>query len=156
MAEATRLTTDNLPPQQAALAWHDWMATLFDGLESDLYGDTGFDGHLLTAWAGDVLLTQLEANRHRVIRRPRTARAGAQHYLKIVAPWQGQALVQQHGRQAAVQPGGWAIYDTTGSYEVANPQRSRHLIVMVPTSQLTERGLHLPTLMGRVVGGHAD
>lgn len=41
MAEATRLTTDNLPPQQAALAWRDWMATLFDGLESDLYGDTG-------------------------------------------------------------------------------------------------------------------
>ena len=155
MAEATRLTTDNMPPQQAALAWRDWMATLFDGLESDLYGDTGFDGHLHTAWAGDVVLTQLEANRHRVIRRPRTARAGAQRHLKIVAPWQGQALVQQHGRQAAVQPGGWAIYDTTGSYEVANPQRSRHLIVRVPTNQLAERGLHLPTLMGRVVGGHA-
>ena len=96
MAEATRLTTDNMPPQQAALAWRDWMATLFDGLESDLYGDTGFDGHLHTAWAGDVVLTQLEANRHRVIRRPRTARAGAQRHLKIVAPWQGQALVQQH------------------------------------------------------------
>ena len=155
MAEATRLTTDNMPPQQAALAWRDWMATLFDGLESDLYGDTGFDGHLHTAWAGDVVLTQLEANRHRVIRRPRTARAGAQRHLKIVTPWQGQALVQQHGRQAAVQPGGWAIYDTTGSYEVANPQRSRHLIVRVPTNQLAERGLHLPTLMGRVVGGHA-
>lgn len=155
MAEVTRLTTDNLPPQQAAWAWRDWMATLFDGLESDLYGDTGFDGHLHTACAGDVVLTQLEANRHRVIRRARTARVGAQRYLKIVAPWQGQALVQQHGRQAVVRPGGWAIYDTTGSYEVANPDRSHHLIVMVPTMQLAERGLHLPTLMGRVVGGHA-
>lgn len=155
MPAETRLTTDNLAPQDSARAWRDWMASLFDGLESDLYGDTGFDGHLHSAWAGDVVLTQLEANRHRVIRRPRAARASAQRYLKIVAPWHGQAVVQQHGRQALVQPGGWAIYDTSGSYEVANPQRIRHLIVMVPTHLLTQRGLHLPTLMGRTVGGAA-
>ena len=37
--------------ERAAL-WRDWMSKLFFGLESDLYGDTGFDGHVHTAHAG--------------------------------------------------------------------------------------------------------
>jgi AraC-like DNA-binding protein len=153
MAAGTVLTTDNMQPQEAALAWRHWMASLFDGLESDLYGANHFEGHLHTAHAGDVVLTRLDASRHRVLRSQRAARAGHARYLKIVAPWQGSALVQQHGRQALVRPGGWAIYDTSGSYEVANPERSRHLIVMLPQSQLAERGLRLESLMGRQVGG---
>lgn len=154
MPEATTLTTDEAPASERAALWRDWMARLFFGLESDLYGDTAFDGHVQTARAGDVVMTRLEANRHRVLRRPKVARASDASYLKIVAPWQGCAAVEQHGRQVWVRPGGWAIYDTTGSYEVGNPERAEHLIVMLPKEQLTERGLRLDPLMGRHVGGH--
>ena len=153
MASGLILSTDNLSPGERAPAWHDWMSKLFRGLDSDLYGDTTFDGHLFSSHAGQVVLTRLEANRHRVMRTPRLARASDTSYLKIVAPWQGCAAVEQAGRQAWVRPGGWAIYDTTGSYEVANPERSQHLIVMLPKEQLTERGLRLDALMGRQVGG---
>ena len=34
------------------------MACLFSGLDTDLYGDTCFDGHLSVAYAGDVMLTK--------------------------------------------------------------------------------------------------
>lgn len=153
MSDATTLTTDAAPPGERAALWRDWMARLFFGLESDLYGDKDFDGHVRTARAGDVVMTRLEASRHRVIRRPQAARHSEASHLKIVAPWQGIAAVEQHGRQAWVKPGGWAIYDTTGSYEVGNPERSEHLIVMLPKDQLTERGLRLDPLMGRHVGG---
>ena len=51
--------------------------------------------------------------------------------MKVVAPWRGSAGVQQLGRQAWVRPGGWAIYDTTSDYEVANPERVEHLIFEV-------------------------
>jgi len=122
-------------------------------LETDLYDAKLFDGQVSSARAGDVLLTKLEANRHRVIRSQQLARASEASYVKIVAPWQGNAAVEQHGRQAWVRPGGWAIYDTTGSYEVANPKRTQHLIVMLPKEQLVERGLRLDPLMGRHVGG---
>lgn len=147
------MSTDSVSPGERAHYWRDWIWQHFGGLESDLYGDTGFDGHMSTSRAGDVVMTKLEANRHRVVRTPRLAKASDTSYLKIVAPWQGTAAVEQHGRQAWVQPGGWAIYDTTGSYEVANPERSEHLIVMLPKDQLTERGLRLDPLMGRHVGG---
>lgn len=147
------MTTDAVAPGERAAAWRDWVWTHFGGLESDLYGDTGFDGHMSASEAGDVVLTKLEANRHRVLRTPRLARASDTSYLKIVAPWQGSAAVEQQGRQAWVNPGGWAIYDTTGSYEIANPERVEHLIVMLPKEQLAERGLRLEPLMARHVGG---
>lgn len=153
MTPSSVMSTDAVAPSERAPAWRDWIWKHFGGLESDLYGDTGFDGHLSASHAGDVVLTKLEANRHRVLRSPRLARAGDTSYLKIVAPWRGSAAVEQQGRQAWVRPGGWAIYDTTGSYEIANPERVEHLIVMLPKEQVAERGLQLAPLMARHVGG---
>jgi AraC-like DNA-binding protein len=153
MLNGQMFSTDELPEGERAGAWCDWMSKMFFGLESDLYGAERFDGQLSSARAGEVFLTKLEANRHRVLRSPRLARANEASYVKIIAPWQGNAAVEQHGRQAWVKPGGWAIYDTTGSYEVANPEHSQHLIVMLPKEQLAERGLRLDSLMGRHVGG---
>ena len=153
MMNSQMFSTDELPAAERAAAWCDWMSQLFCGLETDLYDAKLFDGQVSSARAGDVLLTKLEANRHRVIRSQQLARASEASYVKIVAPWQGNAAVEQHGRQAWVRPGGWAIYDTTGSYEVANPERTQHLIVMLPKEQLVERGLRLDPLMGRQVGG---
>lgn len=155
MTPSLLMSTDELPIKERQGAWTHWIWQHFGGLESDLYGDADFDGHMSSTRAGDVIFTKLEANRHRVIRSPKLARACESQYLKIVAPWRGSAAVEQHGRQAWVRPGGWAIYDTTGSYEIANPERVEHLIVMLPKEQLLERGLRLEPLMARHVGGAA-
>jgi AraC-like DNA-binding protein len=153
MTPSTVMSTDVVVPRERAALWREWIWSHFGGLQSDLYGDTNFDGHMAASRAGDVVLTKLEANRHRVLRSTSLARASNTNYLKIVAPWQGSAAVEQQGRQAWVRPGGWAIYDTTGSYEIANPERVEHLIVMLPKEQLAERGLRLEPLMARHVGG---
>jgi len=153
MTPSQSMSTDMFPSRERPLVWADWISGHFGGLDSDLYGDSSFDGRVLSNRAGDVVLTKLEANRHRVMRSSKMARTAENSYLKIVAPWQGSAAVEQHGRQAWVRPGGWAIYDTTGSYEVANPEQVEHLIVMLPKAHLLERGLRLEPLMARHVGG---
>lgn len=149
------LSTDGLPEKDTAPAWHDWMAQLFSGLNTDLYGDTRFDGHLNVAYAGDVMLTKLDAGRHRVIRDSHRLRDSEAAYLKIIAPWVGYAEVEQHGSKSLVSDGHWAIYDTSRPYVVANPQHTEHLIMMVPKQSIVERGLRLENLMGRTVGGSA-
>ncbi|KGH32364.1 MULTISPECIES: helix-turn-helix domain-containing protein [Comamonas] len=149
------LSTDGLPEKETAPAWQDWMAQLFSGLDTDLYGDTCFDGHLSVAYAGDVMLTKLDAGRHRVIRDSHRLRDSEAAYLKIVAPWSGHAEVQQYGSKACVSNGSWAIYDTSQPYVVANPQHTEHLIMMVPKQSIADRGLRLENLMGRSVGGSA-
>jgi AraC-like DNA-binding protein len=153
MAVSKVLSTDDVAPADRATAWREWVFQHFGGLESDLYGDTEFDGHLAASRAGDVILTKLEANRHRVLRSPHLARTSETAYLKIVAPWQGSAAVEQQGRQACARGGGWVIYDTTVSYAIANPERVEHLIVMLPKDQMAERGVRLGDLMARHVGG---
>ena len=133
--------------------WADWIDRLFHGLRSDLYGDTAFDGRMSTLHAGDVVLTRLEANRHRVFRSATMVRQSEVGYLKIVAPFVGCAGVEQKGREAWVTPDQWSIYDTTEPYAVANPVRVEHLIVMIPKDRLAERGLALDPLMARRLGG---
>ena len=147
------LDTDSAPPTERAGLWGDWINRLFSGLKNDVYGDAEFDGRMATVRAGDIVLTRLEANRHRVTRSASQVRASEQAYLKIVAPYVGCAGVEQKGREAWVTPDQWSIYDTTDSYAVANPVRVEHLIVMVPKAHFIERGLLLDPLMARRLGG---
>lgn len=152
MIAHTAFSTDDLAPRERAQQWREWVHRHFGGLDSDLYGDTEFDGRMTSSHAGDVILTRLEANRHRVLRTPHLAKASETGYLKIVAPWQGGANVEQQGRQANARPGNWVIYDTTGSYAIDNPDPVEHLIVMLPKNQMAERGVRLDALMARQVG----
>lgn len=152
MAESTVLTTDVVAPRDRAPQWCEWISRHFGGLQSDLYGDTEFEGHIASSQAGDVILTRLEANRHRVLRTASMVRTSDVPYLKIVAPWQGSALVQQQGREACARDGAWVIYDTTGTYEIGNPERVDHLIVMVPKDALAERGLRFDGVMASRLG----
>lgn len=153
MTASLLLSTDGVPARERAPVWREWVWRHFGGLESELYGDSEFDGHIAASHAGEVILTRLEANRHRVLRTPQMARRSEADYLKIVAPWQGSAAVTQRGREASVRAGGWTLYDTTADYMVANPERSDHLIVMLPKAQLAAPGLPLGELVARRVGG---
>lgn len=148
------MTTDDVPPHERIPYWTDWIDRLFHGLGSDLYGDTRFDGRIVSARAGEVVLTRLESDRHRVMRSHAHARSSEVGYLKIVAPFHGCAGVEQQGREAWVSPGEWSIYDTTDTYAVSNPTRVEHLIVMVPKARLVERGLAIDELMARRLGAN--
>jgi len=147
------LNTEQIAPAERVGFWGDCINRLFHGLKSEQYGDADFDGRMTTLHAGDVMLTRLEANRHRVTRSASQVRASELGYLKIVAPYVGCAGVEQHGREAWVTPDQWSIYDTTDSYAVANPVRVEHLIVMLPKARLAERGIALGPLMARRLGG---
>ena len=151
-----RLDTDDVAAGERVALWRSWLAGVFQGLKGDEYGDTDFSGRASTWHAGEVVLTHLEATRHRVMRSSALARATETPYLKIVAPWEGCAGVGQKGRETWVTPGQWSVYDTTDSYAVANPERVEHLIVMLPKRAFADRGLSAPmieTLMARRLGG---
>lgn len=75
------------------------MALLFNGLQTDLYGDTRFEGHLCVASAGEVVLTRLDADRHRVVRGSHRLRDSEEAYLKIVAPGQAPPRYTKTGNR---------------------------------------------------------
>ena len=97
-AGAAIMCTDEVSAAERPSFWADCIARLFSGLESDLYGDADFDGRMATVRAGDVVLTRLEANRHRVTRPAPLAQRSEADYLKIVAP--GPAALASSRRDA--------------------------------------------------------
>lgn len=153
MTPLLSMSTDHVAARERTAQWREWVWTHFGGLESDFYGDTGFEGHIAAARAGDVVMTKLEANRHRVLRTAGMARTSDQACLKIVAPWQGTAAVTQYGRSVSVRSGAWTIYDTTEGYTVDNPEPADHLIVMLPRERIRVDGHRLRALMARPAGG---
>ncbi|WP_314971908.1 AraC family transcriptional regulator [Comamonas testosteroni] len=137
---------------QAVGAWQHWMSTLY-GLESDVYGDQHFSARLGTFELGPVGMTRIEASRHRVRRTSASMARRSTDFLKIVAPWHGEARVCQNGREAVARSGQWLIYDTTQEYEVLNPEWCEHLIITLPKSRFEDHGRAIDALMGRYVGG---
>jgi len=74
------------------------MTGLFNGLQSDLFGQRSFEGHLLSTRAGDVQLTRLAASGHRVVQRASPGQCHEPPRLKIVVPRAGRVAIAQHGR----------------------------------------------------------
>ena len=97
---AQTMNTDDVSARERIPYWSDWIDRLFHGLRSDLYGDTRFDGRIDSLHAGDVVLTRLEADRHRVMRSAAEVRRSEIGYLKIVAPFLGCAGVEQAAKNA--------------------------------------------------------
>ena len=142
-------TTGVLPRRERVPQWREWVGKQFSGLESDVYGDTDFNGQMRAAQLGEFALTELTAGRHRVRMEKDAARRTEASMLKIVAPWEGFACVEQRGRSALVRAGQWTIYDTTAPYVITNPSRVRHLILVLPRANLTSRGLPVDDLLSR-------
>ncbi len=153
MRARQQIDTQSVAARERPGFFADWLDRLFHGLKTDNYGDTDFDGRCETLLAGDVVLTRLEADRHRVVRSAGQARHNDAGYLKIVAPLTGCAGVEQAGRETWVTPDQWSLYDTTAAYAVANPVRVEHLIVMLPRERIAERGVALEPLVARRLGG---
>ena len=142
-------TTGDLPRPERVPQWREWIGKQFSGLDSDEYGDADFSGQMRAAQLGDFALTELTAGRHRVRMEKDAARRAGAGMLKIVAPWEGFACVEQRGRSAIVRAGQWTIYDTTVPYVITNPSRVRHLILVLPRENLTSRGLSIDELVSR-------
>ena len=155
MPHQQALSTDHFALRDRAPVWHDWVRQQFGGLQSDLYGDSDFEGHLHTSQAGALQLTHLEAKRHRVTRTTDLARHTDEAFFKIVAPIKGYANVEQGGRQTSVHPGSWTVYDTTRPYRIANPGSVEHLVVMIPQRDLQGNAARLEHLMARPINGQS-
>lgn len=155
MAALRETRTGELPRRDRVPQWREWIGQQFAGLDSDEYGDSDFSGQMRMAQLNDVALTELTAGRHRVRMEKDTTRRAEASMLKIVAPWEGFACVEQRGRSALVRAGQWTIYDTTMPYVIANPSHVRHLILVLPRDSLTTRGLPVDELVSRPLSANS-
>ena len=95
-----------------------------------------FAGRIRTSGADDVHVSEIRADRHVVERTPDLIARAERHYFKLSMQLSGTGLLIQDNREALMQPGDIAIYDTRRPYTLAFDEGMRSLVVMFPQSMI--------------------
>ncbi|WP_205161886.1 helix-turn-helix domain-containing protein [Arthrobacter roseus] len=113
-------------------AWRKLISNTFVPLEAKPVRTGPFSGRLSGRQLHDVGIMRLEAGPQTVSRSPELiARGGVGHY-KLSLQLSGHALLLQDGREAVLQPGDVAIYDTQRPYTLTFDDSFETLVLMFP------------------------
>ncbi|QDZ14636.1 helix-turn-helix domain-containing protein [Humibacter ginsenosidimutans] len=92
----------------------------------------GFRSVMRGAAVDEVHVTDLRATPHAVERTPELLARGGRNYFKLSLMLSGTGLLIQDGREAVLEPGSLAVYDTSRPYSLVFDDDFRSMVVMFP------------------------
>lgn len=96
-----------------------------------------FGGRIRMAELDDIHVSEVSAREHSVERTPELiARGGDRRYFKLSLQITGSGLLIQDNREAVLQPGDIAVYDTGRPYSMVFDDDFRMMVVMFPQTLL--------------------
>src|SRR5262249_5573297 len=144
---------DRLPPAEQFDGWREAVSKTFVPLEVAARTDRAFGGALASQPIGQVQLSQVSGGPVQVARTPRTIRQNDPEFYKVSMQVRGYCVLEQDGREAALTPGDFAIYDTTRPYKLTYDQDFRTLVVMLPRALLSLKPDDMTGLTARRISG---
>ena len=91
-----------------------------------------FWGRIRSAGADEVHVSEVSAAEHVVERTPELIARADRHYFKLSLMLSGSGLLIQDNREAVLQPGDLAVYDTHRPYSLIFEDDFRTMVVMFP------------------------
>jgi AraC-like DNA-binding protein len=91
-----------------------------------------FWGTIRTADAGDVHVSEIRASGHTVERTPELIARSDRNQLKLSIQLAGTGILIQENREAVLQPGDLALYDTHQPYSLCFDDDFRSMVIMFP------------------------
>lgn len=92
-----------------------------------------FWGKIRSISVDEVHICEVSAAQHTVERTPELIARSDRHYFKLSLLLSGTGLLIQDGREAVMQPGDLAVYDTHRPYSLVFDDDFRTMVVMFPT-----------------------
>lgn len=111
--------------------WKGLVADSFVPLATETDRADMFTGRLCSRALDGVCVVEVSAGAHRVHRTPMHLR-GNERYFKLSLQLSGTGLLLQDNREAVLQPGDMAIYDTDRPYTLAFEDHARLMVMMFP------------------------
>lgn len=147
------LTTDELGPRDRLPFWRDMVCGTFVELECEPKADGPFSGSISNACVGDIQFSDVSSLAQQV-RRTRSKIASSDlDYFLLSVQTRGRGLLKQDGRSALLNPGDFALYDTTRPYDLHFDDDFGQLVLRLPRSIVTGRLAEAERLTAlRVVG----
>lgn len=136
---AIQFTTDGAPAYRRLALWQDIVCDVYVGLDCTSGLGSDFHGIVTHTTLGKAICSEVRSNQQRVFRTPsRIARSDADFVL-IALGRHGVGGVVQDGRDTAIRPGEFALYDTTRPYELQFDHAFTQTIFKVPREMLQRR-----------------
>jgi AraC-like DNA-binding protein len=130
MPDSVRTAT--VPARDRFDFWRQVVSDTFVPLEAWRTGKGAFRGELRGASLGALRFYQVSSDSHAVRRTPRLISASPGEYFKVGLQRRGRSVLAQDGREAALSPGDFAVYDTTRPYTFAFDEPHEVLILIFP------------------------
>ncbi|HVL82914.1 MAG TPA: hypothetical protein VM367_01270, partial [Pseudonocardia sp.] len=92
--------------------WRDLIREHFVALDIDADRDATFAGAVRSTELGHLKVASVDSRTQGCHRTPGLARRDSQVYLQVGLVARGEAVLRQDGREAALRPGDFAIYET--------------------------------------------
>lgn len=134
----TTITTEGISPEQRARFWRDAISDTFVALDCRIEHGSTFCGSLRQSRIGPLSYTKVEADGQHVHRLPKRC-ARDDEYVLVSIETAGRGVVRQDCREAPLEVGSFAIYDTVRPYDLFFGERFSQVVVQIPRSLLKER-----------------
>jgi AraC-like DNA-binding protein len=134
----TVLTTDDVAAKERAAYWIDLICDVFVQLDcTNVARD--FYGRIINEPLGGLQISEVIANQQHVARSPRQLTRSNEDCFLVSLQLAGQGVIEQDGRTAVINPGDFALYDSTRTYTLDFQKDFRQLVLKAPRSSLTAR-----------------
>ncbi|MET3771519.1 AraC-like DNA-binding protein [Arthrobacter nitrophenolicus] len=117
--------------------WKHLVAESFVPLAARTADVDGFRGQLRSRVLDRMSIVEITATSHEVHRTPALIAQAGERYFKLNLQLEGTGLLIQDNREAVLQPGDLAIYDTNRPYTLTFEQQARMMVVMFPCDALS-------------------
>lgn len=117
--------------------WRQLASKSFVPLLAETDHPEAFRGRMRSRVLDRMCIVEVSATGHRVHRTPALLAQSSQRYFKLNLQLEGTGLLIQDNREALLQPGDLAIYDTNRPYTLAFEDRARMMVVMFPHDALS-------------------
>jgi AraC-like DNA-binding protein len=147
------LRTDAVAQRERMAYWTDVICDVYVQLDCDSPASSDFSGSIERDVLAGLEVSVVESRAQHVRRTPRQIAKASEDYFLVSIQDRGRGAVRQDGRSALLQPGDFALYDSTRPYELLFDGDFRQLVLMVPGQSLRTQVRHAEQLTATAVSG---
>ena len=145
-------SADDLPENQRLDYWQNAISESFVRLDCLDLPDTPFRGRVASSMAGQVVFSHVDTVAQDVHRTPKLIRGDDAAVFLISFQVKGRGVIAQDGRQAVLNAGDFALYDSTRPYSLHFDADFEQLVLHMPRALLAARLGRCEALTARRVG----
>ena len=156
------LSTDAVPRAQRLAYWTDMICNVYVQLGCDPVRPddaTGFSGHIRQHTLPGLDLSVVTSGPQSVMRTPSHIARASDDYFLVSIQARGRGVVRQDGRDAVLEVGDFALYDSTRPYQLLFEDAFEQIVLKLPGERLRSalrdsEALTATTVSGREGAGH--